>query len=538
MSVLEDKDFLLNTMFDIITSDDKMQAIVLNYAQQEILKAFWKHRRIIVLKSRQQWGTTFGSIFCLFLILFVDNKQVIITAHNQWVQKEAFKKVKKAFDQLLNRAWTTREVTFKGKQYTIQFKAPKDPKNSLEIWGDGQVLYVPKDIECNQTAMSLSNNSSINVVLESSWYTMSHWHNTELAKNQKAEEVYMSGKASLNNGTMIVESTAWWTTGTGKVFYDLRKGAVSGKNGLYPVFIPWYKEERYQSDYNGMVFPTHIEKKRKFLKEYDNITQNRKLQWYYETSIDQKGKMSQEYPSYPEEAFLASGDSVFDAIRIKKLREEGLHYEEDEVFNAKSAEFDDVSEWLRIYRDPTKYCYISIDPAWGSRKWDYTAIIVRDIERRLLACYYGKAWPDKTYNILKRLNLLWYTGLVIPEINAHNGWVVFKLIKDWIWKMDIKSDMYIRPRNDEDRKSWIAGKEWWETNSKTRKDIVEEFERQFENWMIDEIDERILNEMWYFHESATLKSRDWTPKKIASDWEHDDWIIGECIVNYVIERES
>jgi len=54
-------------------------------------------------------------------------------------------------------------------------------------------------------------------------------------------------------------------------------------------------------------FSEDIENYRKFLKEYDLDTQNRKLQWYSDLKTQTfKDKMPREYPAYPEEAFFES----------------------------------------------------------------------------------------------------------------------------------------------------------------------------------------------------------------------------------------
>lgn len=534
MSILSNRHFLLNCLFDIQFKSAKTWTITLNYAQNTILSAFLEHKRIIVLKSRQQWGTTFGAVFCLYMALFIDSKNVIITWHNSWVQKEAFEKIRLAYERLIARAGQVWNVKYEWKTYTLEFKQSKKDWVACEIVCWESILEVPATKwDYTKTSIWLCNNSSIKLLLETSWYSMSHWHNTEMAKNERADEVYSSWMASLNEWTMIVESTAWWTTWTWKVYYDLWKDSKAWKTGLFPIFIPWFKEPWYEEEYLWEQFPKEIEKVREFLGEYDVDTQNRKLQWYCEKWRNPmlKNKMWQEYPSYEEEAFLSSWTSVFDIQRIKELREKALYYEEDEVFNASTAKYSEVSEWLRLYRDPTDYAFISIDPAGGNQHGDYTAISVRDSERRLLATYYGKAWPDKACAIIKRLEELGYIGMIIPEINATNWGIVFKILNDWADDWEIKSELYMRTRSDEDIKNWIAWKMWWDTNAKTRKDIIETFERLFANLLIDEIDDRILNEMWYFYENESQK-------KIASDWEHDDWIMAECILNYVIEREK
>lgn len=473
--------------------------------QDYIFEQFLEHKRIIVLKGRQIGASTLSAIICLDMALFIKEKNIVITCHNQSLQVEIFKKIKLAYDELVKSTNGTYKI--------------------IENW---KTFELPKTVYNTTTEISFTNNSNVKVVLEGSGYSMSHWAISELSKNQRAEYMFTNTLPALGKGTMIIESTAYWTTGTWKFFYDLVNDSVNWKNDIKFVFIPWFWEDKYEEDYNWEPIPSHVEQYRKFLWEYSKETQDRKLWWYTKMQRLQKNSMKQEMPSYWEEAFLSSGTSVFDFAQINKLRKDPLYFDWDTKY---PKEAKDVDEGLRIYNPPAEYNVTAIDPAGGNENWDYTAIEVRDYERRLLAHYYGKAWPEKTQNIIRRLDELGYKGLIVPEINAQNGGRVYEKIMNDIEERVIDSEMYRRKRSPEDIKNWIPTKYAWDTNTRTRKDIIENYIDLFDREVLDEIDDRVLNEMTHFYENDNWK-------KIATEGEHDDGILCSSICLWVVEQED
>lgn len=124
-------------------------------------------------------------------------------------------------------------------------------------------------------------------------------------------------------GTMvIIESTA----NGFDAFKDMWDAAVAGESDFEPVFFAWYELDGYRMPYDGAPL----------------TAEERELQAAYNLDLDQiqwrrwcianncGGDLNlfhQEYPATPEEAFIATGTTVFDkaaiVARLEAIRKEG-----------------------------------------------------------------------------------------------------------------------------------------------------------------------------------------------------------------------
>jgi hypothetical protein len=121
---------------------------------------------------------------------------------------------------------------------------------------------------------------------------------------------------NLPDTMIIIESTA---NGFEK-FHELWEQAVNGENDFVPLFVAWYELPEYAMPYSGFT----LTKEEEELKEAYNLT-NDQLEWRRwcirnncQNDIEQ---FKQEYPSCPEEAFISTGQCIFDKDEIiKRLR--------------------------------------------------------------------------------------------------------------------------------------------------------------------------------------------------------------------------
>lgn len=125
---------------------------------------------------------------------------------------------------------------------------------------------------------------------------------------------------SKRNTMVIIESTA---NGYDD-FKEMWDDAVAGKSQFIPVFCAWHELEEYRKEYDGFEL-TEEEKELKSLYNLDN-EQIAWRRWCIENNC--RGDLNlfkQEYPSNPDEAFLSSGNCVFDKekiiTRLQKLHE-------------------------------------------------------------------------------------------------------------------------------------------------------------------------------------------------------------------------
>ena len=121
------------------------------------------------------------------------------------------------------------------------------------------------------------------------------------------------------NTMVVIESTA---NGYDD-FKDMWDDAVAGKSSFVPVFCAWHELLGYRKEYNGFELDDE-EKKLKVLYDLDN-EQLAWRRWCIQNNCRNDVNMfKQEYPSCPEEAFISSGNCVFNKenliARIEQIR--------------------------------------------------------------------------------------------------------------------------------------------------------------------------------------------------------------------------
>lgn len=157
-------------------------------------------------------------------------------------------------------------------------------------------------------------------------FTAQHLHTSELPFWPSPETSLLSAMNALALGagsTIVHEFTARGASG---VAYEMWQEAVRGENGYHAVFIPWYLDPEY-----SIPFPDK-EAKRLFgqsmTREEINYQQAHglsleRMNWRrvtMQTKCRNLPKMfRQEYPATDQEAFIASGSSVFDPEIVDQM---------------------------------------------------------------------------------------------------------------------------------------------------------------------------------------------------------------------------
>ena len=159
---------------------------------------------------------------------------------------------------------------------------------------------------------------------------------------------------SKRNTMVILESTA---NGYDD-FKEMWDDAVAGKSQFVPVFCAWYELDEYRKEYTGFeLTKEEIELKALYNLDNEQIAWRR---WCIENNC--RGDLSlfkQEYPSNPEEAFLSSGNCVFDKekiiIRLQRLQEPikrgSFIFDYDGLAISNIRWQDDPNGIIKIYKD-------------------------------------------------------------------------------------------------------------------------------------------------------------------------------------------
>lgn len=158
---------------------------------------------------------------------------------------------------------------------------------------------------------------------------------------------------------IVVESTA---NGYDD-FKDMWDDAVEGKSDFIPVFCAWWELNEYRKEYNGFEL-NEEEIKLKELYDLDN-EQLAWRRWCIQTNC--RGDINlfkQEYPSCPEEAFMSSGNCVFDKEKIinriqqikdiEPLKQGSFLYDYDGLNITNIRWQNDKNGIIKIYKDIEK----------------------------------------------------------------------------------------------------------------------------------------------------------------------------------------
>jgi len=219
---------------------------------------------------------------------------------------------------------------------------------------------------------------------------------------------------SQEDGTeVILESTA---NGASGEFYRLYQGAMRGENEYIPIFLPWFITPEYRRTAPEEMELT--EEEWELLEKYD--LDNDQLYWR-RLKIGESGerKFKQEYPSSPEEAFLVTGNSVFDQEKINSIEVQAPDYVRE--FDEHSNYFEDAREGhLEMWIPPSfdDRFIIGADVALGVGQ-DYSTAVVLNKDRQVCALFRDNFIdPSNFGDILFYLGRYFNNALLAVESNS------------------------------------------------------------------------------------------------------------------------
>ncbi len=268
-------------------------------------------------------------------------------------------------------------------------------------------------------------------------------HASEYAMWRKQQEAM----ASLNSAVALSPDTMLFieTTAKGMNFFrDLFINAYENNNSnLKAWFEPWYKNKDYRNPYYGQelyhsgTYGDEI----KLLDEYQDKGMTKESLMWRRAQIDAMGLdlFHQENPTYPEEAFLSTGVSVFNSMmvnkRIQELRNShqkiikgNFEYDATWSENGQRIKIDNIrfaenpNGDVSIFEKPIEgYPYvIGADPAGLNGKDYFVAQVIRhDGNNRKQVAVFRKQKldPDEFGMLLYCLGSYYNNALIGVEIN-------------------------------------------------------------------------------------------------------------------------
>lgn len=389
--------------------------IPLRPAQREILGTWVHERYSIVLKARQIGWSTLAALYALWLSFFWPDTLIIMLSKGEREAEKLLYKATYAYDRLPD--W-------------MKVRGPRRTSKNLKKLSFDNA----SQIESMPSKEDPGRSSTASLVFVDEWAFL-----------ENAEEAWASIEPIADVGGRVIGlSTA---NGSGDFFHTF-----------------WLKAEQKLSDFKPMFYPW-------------SANSDRNDEWYATKARNmQPWQLAQEYPSNPDEAFVKSGNPVFDTdklLTISTLEPANgwFHVIEGRL---KSAEFRSdtggpVDMW-QVRRAYHTYV-IGADVAEGLEHGDFSSAHVIDTrDDEVVASWHGHIDPDEFGKQLAILGWYYNTALIGCEVNNH-GLVTCKALQRLGYPR-----LYYRKTLDERQNKWLS-KVGWATTQKSKPLMIDDLVR-------------------------------------------------------------
>jgi hypothetical protein len=400
-------------MLKIKTKNGRIMPLTLNDAQRKFVREVFgqiragKAVRIIILKARQMGFSTVTEAVIYYLTSLQEAKNAFIVAQDSHASGNLYDMFRLYYEKVpeIIKPMSKRNNT---KRFTFENPSVKPYEHRLNPGLKSKITV--------QSAES-------RVLARSE--TIHYLHASEVAfwppKKKKRHLLSLLAALSKEPGSLgVVESTA---NGMDE-YQQMWDAAVKGESDFTPLFFAWFE----MPDYRKPVSPGfELTDEERELKDKYGLD-DEQVQWRRYTIRNDCGgdprQFDQEYPSEPDDAFLLSGEGIFDNKFIKRLRDEisiiGSHFEIDFV---KNKIIPSPAGELIIYRQPEqgKRYVLAADTAKGKEDGDYdAAYVLEERTGEMCAALHGK-WDTDLYG--KKLNTLglYYNTAMLAVENNNTG---------------------------------------------------------------------------------------------------------------------
>lgn len=412
--LLGDKEWRVEHLYSIVDKNLHKVVFKKNKAQRDFDKK--KHTRNIILKSRRLGFTTYEAIDNLDDTLFTRNFSSLFMAHTQ---NDAIE----IFDKKVDAAW---------KNF--------DPELAK--------LWRVDNSASNKLKFDLGNNNFSSILVSNSGRsgTNNRVHCSEYAKlcvkfPSKADEFITGTIPSVPpEGRIDIEGTAEGMAGN---FYDMfweawNRGREPMQLEFKAHFYNWQWDEEEINKITVYIPTSEMEQGSKFA-EYQkahNLT-DQEITYYYEKWLSLKKDwemLHQEYPTTPEEAFVASGNTFFNKERITYLSTDTPKKIEVDKFSLpeKLLKYY-IDGTLSIYEKPQDLgSYVTGgDVAEGKGQDSSSCVCINNKTLKPAAEFdSNKIRPDEYAEFLNALGRYYNTAYLAVESNS-GLWVLTELLETY-----------------------------------------------------------------------------------------------------------
>jgi hypothetical protein len=518
--LFEDFEFYANKALKIRTKDAKVVPFKLNRAQKRLLGAIldqWHETgrvRVVILKARQLgFSTMVGGFLYWWLSQHRATKGIVVTHHGD----------------------ATRALFDMTKRYHAE--VPEFLRPSTERANAKELKFNKLD------SGYMVATAGADTVGRGETLQAAHLSEVGLWPKLKAKEI-MNGLLQAvpkdDNTFVFIESTARGMSGP---FYEAWKAAEAGTSGYLPYFAPWFEDDRYREDPPADFARTPDEDDYcvKVYDRYGEDLDDAQLEFRRrKVALDGPELFKQEYPTFPEDAFLTSGAPVFNltklAARAESLPEIKHRMDYDPV---EQVILPNPRGRLFIYREiePTMEYTIGVDVSKGTggeqegSEGDWSVVQVLDRHKRQVATWRGKVEPDYLAVILYHLGHLFNEARMAIEFNNHGILPNTMLYKTGVLvggELKTYGNLYTREVYDKQTEEMKEELGFY-TDVKTRPLIIDELRSAVRDETI------LLNDAGTIEEMTTFVADPKSGKIEAEVGCHDDRVMALAIANHIHE---
>ena len=505
-------------MLSIKTKAGELIPLVLNKAQRHLhntIKRLWDENKIIriaILKARQLGISTYIEALIYALTSQIPNQNSLIVADDLDGSNYIFEMAKLYQEKMPD-----------------HLRTPTKKSNEKKLEFDGNHSQIIIDTAENEDAGRK--------------YTFRMVHLSEYAFFKKADTLMLGLSQSVPTmaRTMVIKET----TANGFNFFKDEWDAIeTGLTDEIPIFVPWFWGEEYQMEIpDDFVLgdPRKNELTEDEPRLYEAITKDgmdngyERLQWRRWCILNNCGKQGlkqqianfkQEYPSFPIEAFKASGDCFFD----KDILTDQLLKDKKPLFKADIVKLDDKyilrkspEGIFRFWERPeegVQYC-IGGDACSGAGKDWSTLVARRKDTNKIVATYRLKSDPDDLAQHARLLGEVLNQATVAIE-NDKYGFAANQKLKRKYGKIFKR---YVIDKKNDQRIEKIG----WDTNAVTRPTMLAAMQEEIKDEVLDLCDKDLIKE------SLTFIVDPETNKAEAQEGCNDDYVIA-CAISGMVRR--
>lgn len=476
---LLDLGFYQENFLNIVVKSGHLKAFVPNVYQLQLNKIVQDKRRRLepirlrILKCRQIGCSTWGASVVYHFNAVQFHKSGLVIAHDQESSEGLFNMCKRFWEHSPDMVRPMRRYS-NAKELIFGNPDDQDKENS----GLGSAIRIA-------TANNLTAGRS---------KTFQCLHMSEKAfwKNAATVQSGLLQSIPLKPGTIIIdESTANGVGGDGEQFYN-----DWHDSDFENVFFKWTLNPEYELEPGADFRPTDYE--RHLVELHPELTPRKLAFRRYKIKnemgsalLNPEDQFKQEYPLTPEESFISSGRTVFDAEKVRAdiERARAIKFRQG-YFDAQGVFREDPKGPMRIYHAPKEKMghAIGADVAQGLETGDYSTAFVLGKDMVQYASYHAHVAPDLFGRELCKMGEHFNNALLAPELNNH-GHATLAAIKGASYL-----NIYEREIRDEHAED-VTPKLGWLTNRSTKMLMLDNFVAAYREGAITINDIDLLKEM-------------------------------------------